>query len=151
LESAIPAAFPQKQEIELQCEQLLAELGQDWFIVIAIEQKGRWGLAVSRRVPGRSPVLRNAHVHPADQNPNGIMRLLRPRVDEIRRATEARFGMMPVRPIAPDVADDLRAWARAHGGDVAEDGWVWLPDRASWEPFLERAAAVGAEYAAEVR
>lgn len=152
MESAIPDSFPQKREIERRCLQLLEELGSDWFITIALEQRGRWGLAVGRFVPDRSsPVIRNVHVQPQDQQANGVIRLLHPRVEEIRRATNARFGMLPLTALSAELADDLHAWVRSMGGEVAEDGWVWLPERVSWPAFIERATQAGVKYVAEVR
>lgn len=150
LESDIPETYPGKAAIEAHCRALLHELGPAWRMTIAMRggSKGKWAMGLAHILPDGRDFHRTWHVVPYVDK---IEQRIRAAADAIRREAATRFGMVPIRVPEPAIAEDLHAWVRANGGDVEADGWVWLPERSSWQPFLERAANAGVCYVADVR
>jgi hypothetical protein len=152
--SEIPEGYAAKDDIEGACRAWLEELGRGWQISIVCDRhrrgpsRGRWTVSVAVRLSDGRRVQRTWHTGP---DADSIKRRLRATIEGIRRESETRFGMMPVRPLDDATRQVLDDWVRGHGGEVADDGWVWLPDQPRWNSFLALAQEHGAEYAVEIR
>jgi len=148
--SAIPEAHPYKAAIEEACQELLDKWGSEWFIAIALEERGKWGICVGRRRPTRTYV-RTSSPGREEQNPKSVGKWLREASRQIRQESELQFGMVPLGDLSETAASELVDLVGLYGGRLHPDGWITLADEKAWPAFLRRVEGLGVTLAASVR
>jgi len=139
LTSKIPEDHPQKDAVEEACARVLAALGSQWFISIQVaSDQVSWEICIGWRRPNRPLRNRNWVVRPRRQDAASIEKFLRETAVQLKRESDASFGMEPLGKLSEDDRDRLRDLLVQFGGRLHLDGWITLDDERLW-PRLEAA------------